>query len=737
MKTRACSFLWFSGLLFPFFAQVASAQWSASPDANTAVCREDGDQRSPLVVSDGNRGAIFAWHDRRDPAGSDIYLQRVNAYGVSLWEEDGVGICMADSDQTMAGMVSDGVGGAIIVWYDRRGGSGDLYAQRVNGNGVGQWTPDGVPVAAGPGERLNAFLTSDVVQGIVVAWEQDSPGTGRDIFAQRMDATGGVLWAVGGVAACSLAGDQTDPVLVYDGTGGAIILWTDGRTPPETDIYAQRINGAGLLQWSPAGVAVCTVTGNQERLACAPDGTGGALVVWEDYRAGSASQVYVQGMTASGTPSWAPDGVQAAVGSGDQVVPRVASDDAGGAVVVWVDNRAPATAPDLYAQRLSSIGVPQWGSAGAVFCTASGAQDQLCIIPDGASGAIVAWRDARDGAETDIYAARFDAAGLPLWDADGVEVCTARQAQALPAVTVDGAGGAIVVWEDPRQQSARGFDIYAQNVNADGSRGLPSPAWVARYNNTLLNKTDGMGFKIKTAAKLLSRSLVVDRFGSSYVTGYSDGGTTKADYLTVKYDLFGVKEWEARYNGPGGKADKAFAIAVDNGDVYVTGESHGGTTGYDIATVKYDTAGAQLWVARYNDPAGGKKDAGYAIALVPGEDIVCVTGASDGGSGGKINMVTVAYNATTGAQLWVSAYNGPGGSLDRAFAMEAFSLPGGLKRVVITGESDGGTTKADYATVLYDAETGTQLWAARYDGPLSKKDYAMPYGSTSRKGHCS
>ena len=82
--------------------------------------------------------------------------------------------------------------------------------------------------------------------------------------------------------------------------------------------------------------------------------------------------------------------------------------------------------------------------------------------------------------------------------------------------------------------------------------------------------------------------IVVDRFGNVYVTGYSRGIGTYADYATIKYDTWGNELWVKRYNGPGNDYDEASAIAVDDsGNVCVTGRSIGSGTYTDYATIKY------------------------------------------------------------------------------------------------------------------------------------------------------
>ena len=107
--------------------------------------------------------------------------------------------------------------------------------------------------------------------------------------------------------------------------------------------------------------------------------------------------------------------------------------------------------------------------------------------------------------------------------------------------------------------------------------------------------------------------MVIDFVGNIYVTGYSTGTGINYDYTTVKYNSAGVEQWVARYNGPASDDDAATAVAVDAwGNVYVTGYSVGSATDFDYATVKYNSSGVEQWVVRYN---GLGNDYDYATAL--------------------------------------------------------------------------------------------------------------------------
>jgi uncharacterized delta-60 repeat protein len=227
--------------------------------------------------------------------------------------------------------------------------------------------------------------------------------------------------------------------------------------------------------------------------------------------------------------------------------------------------------------------------------------------------------------------------------------------------------------------------------------------WAARYN--------GPGDYYDYAL-----AIAVDTSGNVYVTGRSYGSGTNYDYATIKYDTDGNEEWAARYNGPSNLWDSAYAIAVDtSGNVYVTGVSYGSGTGSDCATIKYDTNGNQLWAARYNGLANFS-DGARAIAVDTSGNVY-VTGFSHG-SGTYNDYATVKYD-TNGNQLWVVRYDGPANSADFANAI-AVDTSG---NVYVTGWSFGSGTNYDYATIKYDTN-GNHLWAARYDGPANFADGA-------------
>jgi hypothetical protein len=216
-------------------------------------------------------------------------------------------------------------------------------------------------------------------------------------------------WQENGNAICTNSANQFEIQIISDGTGGAIIVWTDERSG--LDIYAQRVGAAGVVQWTVDGIAICAHQNNQSTAQMTSDGAGGAIVAWEDFRNGN-QDIYAQRVDPEGTLLWDPDGVAISTATADQVELRMTSDGAGGAVITWHDCRDGKQ--DIYGQRVTSSGVPQWAAGGVYVCTGAASEEYPAnswkAASDGAGGTIIAWNDFRNG-NWDVYAQRVDSAG--------------------------------------------------------------------------------------------------------------------------------------------------------------------------------------------------------------------------------------------------------------------------------------------------------------------------------------
>ena len=232
--------------------------------------------------------------------------------------------------------------------------------------------------------------------------------------------------------------------------------------------------------------------------------------------------------------------------------------------------------------------------------------------------------------------------------------------------------------------------------------------------DTYGNELWSAGYKVPNNEHCEGRDLALDIDGNVYITGayyyrdpldLSGDHITSYDYATLKYDADGNQLWLTRYNGLANDYDYPTSLAVDiDGNVYVTGTSVSKkwiTSGW--ATIKYDTFGNQLWVARYY---GSANDVGQAQALaVDNDGYVYVTGYTHNVNTGK-DYATIKYD-TLGNEEWVSHYSGGSDSYEEVAYALAVDDEG---NVFVTGDSGDG-----YSTIKYD-RLGNELWVSHYTG---------------------
>jgi len=298
----------------------------------------------------------------------------------------------------------------------------------------------------------------------------------------------------------------------------------------------------------------------------------------------------------------------------------------------------------------------------------------------------------------DCITLKYDRHGKRLWAAryNG----PANDDDNANAIAVDDSGNVYMTgYSSNTHSSYAGYDYITIKYDSAGKT-----QWTARYNGPS-NNLD------------IAVALAVDALGNVYVTGHSSTVWYYSDYVTVKYSSAGVQQWAARYDGLAHRNDHPKALALDaNGNIYVTGWSVNANNNGDYATVKYNPTGIQQWVARYDGPLHNGEQAN--ALTIDGSGHVYVTGYSFGLQGYE-DYATIKYNSA-GTQQWIARYNGPANYKDHANGI----VVDGFGNLYVTGHSFGLHGYADFVTVKYN-NAGIRQWVDRYKGPKGHVDEAV------------
>jgi outer membrane protein assembly factor BamB len=337
--------------------------------------------------------------------------------------------------------------------------------------------------------------------------------------------------------------------------------------------------------------------------------------------------------------------------------------------------------------------------------------EAMAVSPDGSAVFLTGVVDNRRSAGYDGTVAYSAATGVKLWSAiypGGAGYALAVSPDSATLYVTGGAGtlaynaatGA-VRWTDP---SVVGTSVA---ISPDGST-LFVTDWTNAGAYVTGAYTAATGTSLWTAS--YAHPLLTDGPGIAVspdgTTVYVWGGQDNNKFATLAYNAAtGALRWASYYRSASGDTiPTSLAVSPDGSAVYLTGDSSTSTQELNYITVAYNAAtGARLWVRGYNDAVNGD-DTASSVTVSPDGSAVYVTGQGMGRSG-YYDYATLAYNATTGATLWATRYNVPG---QPAGAIFAGLSPGG-STLYVTGQVGYG-----YGTVAYDAATGTRLWVRTY-----------------------
>ncbi len=441
-------------------AAPAAAQWTRD-GANTAIADSANDQVQPIVRTIPSGGAYIAWFDNRS-GGYDVYLQRVDERGVEQWPHNGVLVADRGFSSTQGwGMDVDANGHALLAFRDDRFPGTRITAAKVAADGTLVWGANGIQVTDGTTSVSQPDIAGTTDGSAVVAWGNDGA-----VRLQRLDANGVPQWP-GDVVLDSASFSVSD--LNASDAGAVIIAMTRGFPGPR--LNAQKVSADGTILWDANTVSVfdgALQNGNFPTFV--PDGAGGAVFGW--YGTGPL-QCYVQRVDAAGIEVFPHNGVPASTnGTRIRVSPSVGfAPGTGETFLFWTELNAGQSQWGVYGQKFDAAGARQWTDAGREIVPVGGTEiTQVRTLASG-DGAMVLFVDKPTPPFGQrVLASRVDGNGDFTWAKEIIEASSVVAGKSRLAAASDASGAGVLAWSDGRTD---GGDVYAQNVNAGGTLGIP------------------------------------------------------------------------------------------------------------------------------------------------------------------------------------------------------------------------------------------------------------------------
>ena len=428
-----------------FGTRLSTAGVVADP-SGIPIATANGDQVEPSVAYDGTNWLV-SWSDRQS---GNVIASRISSAGAVL-DASGIAVAAAAYDQSDSAVARVGAN-SLVVWGDGRGGGGhETYGGRVSQTGV-VLDPQGFPFSRPPNAHILPAVAFGGGHYLAVWTDGRAPG---GVYGTRYDLDGRVLDA-NGIAIAT--GAVFEPSAAHNGKQW-LVVWQDYRNGSDYDVFAARVSAAGTVL-DPAGIPVTVESGNQLTPSVASDGTGW-LVVWgTDVGPG----VFGARVAADGSVS-DPSGLTISTTGRLRQRARAAAWDGAEWLVVFEDFRS-GTQTDVYGARVAPNGTVL-DPTGFAIATSTGTKVSPSVAADG-TRALVVWHDRRDDDgffdAYNVYGARLARDGSVL-DPNGIAIGTAGYNQVLAAASGNGRNW-LVTWEDARD--GVGSDIYAARVSAEG-----------------------------------------------------------------------------------------------------------------------------------------------------------------------------------------------------------------------------------------------------------------------------
>lgn len=196
---------------------------------------------------------------------SAIRCQRLGAGGERLWTDQGVTAGGMHGWKVLPKLVPDGHGGLLVFWVNKRDAFTRpkdhtlIEGQRLTAQGTKAWGPRGrilrtTGLGASASGAYDEFgAVSDGRGGAILSFDDWSSrgALALDVYAQRVDGAGHVLWGRGAAVATGDKQQQNDSITAAPDGGAFVTVWEPNITsePAPDRLWLYRLGPDGKTSW--------------------------------------------------------------------------------------------------------------------------------------------------------------------------------------------------------------------------------------------------------------------------------------------------------------------------------------------------------------------------------------------------------------------------------------------------------------------------------------------------------
>ncbi len=476
------------------------AQWSDDPSINNAICDLSGEQAIPKVATSSIGDTYIGWFSN-DSGNYDVRLQRLDSQGNEMWEHNGILISdnLAMTWLTDWDMTVDADNNAILVFQDiRNGGNNNIYVYKISPDGSFIWGDDGIELSNSAAFDVAPKVCVTSNGTTVVTWQSDDA-----IIMQRIAGNGTLVWGPNGITlSCADTYSWPQPFAVEN---DHILLKffhdTGPAYSPTRHCLMQKFDNDGNAAWA-SDTVVSDAGGISAWTQIFPiesDGANGCFIAWHDDRDNNMdASSFIQHINSDGTLGFTANGVELSTQAArENYYPKIAFNPTSWELYTfWMETDSDQNQRGLYGQKLDAEGNRLWTDNGKTIIEISATG----IIPIAArqvnDDVIVCFEEASGAVNSFIKATRLDADGEFVWDNDFVTMCSVASSKVHSEASYFANDQIICAWEDDRNG---GSDIFAQNINLDGTLGV-SVMYGTIEGNVTLNGGSGNVEDVEVAA---------------------------------------------------------------------------------------------------------------------------------------------------------------------------------------------------------------------------------------------